>query len=87
MLLFIALKTLSVWQEFKTMSCISDEAPVFEETETEPQVCAEEGNYVILHCVARGRPVPTITWTKGAIVVCLLYMCEQFYWQSKFHCT
>jgi hypothetical protein len=66
------------------MSCISDEAPKFEETETEPQVRAEEGNYVILHCVARGRPVPTITWTKGAILVCLLHMCEQFYWQSKF---
>jgi hypothetical protein len=46
-----------------------DEAPAFEETETEPQVRAEEGNYVILRCVARGRPVPTITWTKGAIVI------------------
>jgi hypothetical protein len=61
------------------MSCISDEAPEFEETETEPQVRAEEGNYVILRCVARGRPVPTITWTKGAILVCLLHLCEQFY--------
>jgi hypothetical protein len=85
MLLFIALKTLSVQRELKTMSCISDQAPEFEETEAEPQVRAEEGNYVILHCVARGRPVPTITWTKGAVVVCLLHMCVQFYWQSKFH--
>jgi hypothetical protein len=59
------------------MPCISDEAPRFEETETEPQVRAEEGNYVIIHCIARGRPTPTVTWRKGAVVVCLLDMCDQ----------
>jgi hypothetical protein len=69
------------------MSCISDEPPRFEETETGPQVRAEEGNYVIIQCIARGRPTPTITWRKGAAVVCLLHMCDQFYLQTKFHYT
>jgi hypothetical protein len=67
--------------------CISDEAPRFEETETEQQVRAEEGNYVIIRCVAIGRPTPTITWRKGAAVVCFLHMCEQLYLQNKFPFT
>jgi hypothetical protein len=69
------------------MFCISDDAPRFEETETEQHVRAEEGNYVVLHCVARGRPVPTITWTKGAMLVCLLHMGSSFIGKLNFHYT
>ncbi|XP_023705293.1 papilin isoform X5 [Cryptotermes secundus] len=46
-----------------------DEPPTFEETETEPHVRAEEGNYVTLPCIARGRPPPTITWRREGVLI------------------
>ncbi|XP_069673465.1 papilin isoform X4 [Periplaneta americana] len=45
------------------------EPPRFEEPQTEGEVRAEEGNYVTLNCVARGRPTPTITWRRGSVVI------------------
>ncbi|XP_021914576.1 papilin isoform X2 [Zootermopsis nevadensis] len=45
------------------------EPPSFEETESKPQVRSEEGNYVTLRCVARGRPTPTISWRKGVAMI------------------
>ncbi|KAL1122940.1 hypothetical protein AAG570_003265 [Ranatra chinensis] len=35
---------------------------------TEPEVEAEEGNFVSLRCIVTGFPAPTITWIRGTVL-------------------